>query len=142
CMIVNATGAEGRVQLSGHLGIVLASRYGCRRQPSVQILEPWQERIPDGNCKPRGVRVIELLVVVNDVVMHLGTYKRVSPEVIAHVGAEVAGEVVAAYVVGTSGEGSAVQDAVESEVFTTDSGHDVSPELLVSPGINAIEVVE
>ena len=73
--------------------------------------------------------------------MDLGTYKRVSPEVIAHVGAKVTGEVVAAHVIGTSGK-STIEDAVESEIFTADSCHNVAAELLVGPGINSIEVIK
>ena len=73
--------------------------------------------------------------------MDLGTYKRVTPEVVANIRAEVTGEVVAAHVIGTSGK-STIEDAVESEVFAADSGHDVATEFFEGPGVNGVEVIK
>ena len=73
--------------------------------------------------------------------MDLGAYERVPPEVVANIRAEVTGEVVAAHVIGTSGK-STIEDAVESEVFAADSGHDVATEFFEGPGVNGVEVIK
>lgn len=75
--------------------------------------------------------------------MRLGSNKRVSPEVIPNVAANMEGEVVAALVIGATTKRAALEEgSIEAQVLASDTGHDISAKLLLSNPINGIEIVK
>src|SRR5215470_995622 len=63
------------------------------------------------------------------------------PNVEAHIGTEVSGEVVAAKVVGAA-TAVAIDHAIKPQIFSANACHHIGTEFLVSPPINSVEIVK
>ena len=94
--------------------------------------ESGHERITNRNSETCDVHVIELEVVVHNVVVGFGTDKRMSPEVVPYVAADVECEVVAALIIGTTTKCAAREiRRVEPQIFASNTGHGVSANLFL-----------
>ena len=69
--------------------------------------------------------------------------ERISPKVLANVGAKMSGEVVAAGVVGAGRISATVIRGIKAQVLAADSGHHVAAEFLAKfRTVHGIEVIE
>src|ERR1700722_6164514 len=69
--------------------------------------------------------------------------ERVSPEVVANVGAEVPGKVVTAHVIGAAGEAVTAESGVEPQVLAANSSHYIAAKFLakVAP-VNCVDIIK
>src|SRR5437588_7485527 len=80
---------------------------------------------------------------MHDVVVSFWTDEGISPEVVTYVGADVSCEVVAAHVIGATGETVARKLGVEPKVLAANSRHHIAAKLLAEfASVDGVKIVK